>query len=465
MRYIGVDIHREFAEVAILEDGVARSGGRAAATPEGIRLLAESLAADDQVAIEATVNTFAVAKLLEEHVARVVISNPLKTRAIAEAKIKTDQIDAPVLAQLLAAGFLPEVWRPDEELQALRRLVAQRTRIVRERTRLKNQVQAVLHRNLVPRRPAADLFGEKGRGWLAEQELPVDDMVVAISLVAAIGDVGRFCSSGKLVSYLGLDPRVRQSGSQPARHGRISKQGRSQARGMLVEAAWACAKTPGPPRAFFVRIRGRRGEQVAAGATARKLAVLCWQMLSRGEDHAYARPSLVTQKRRTLELRAGAPPRRGQRGSTHRHNLKEVREAERAMSAQAEPATRSSPPAGRSRRRQVARVPPRGCDSRGPRRATCAAGPSSPIPALRYGGHPRLPAIVHRADDRALDTFIRAAQLGPVLGGGDHPLLGRGGHGRTSRAGSGRCSVARPPRSAPRRWTTSGPRGRRRSRA
>lgn len=381
MRYIGVDIHREFAEVAILEDGVARSGGRVAATPEGIRLLAESLAPDDQVAIEATVNTFAVAKLLEEHVARVVISNPLKTRAIAEAKIKTDQIDARVLAQLLAAGFLPEVWRPSEDLSALRRLVAQRTRIVRERTRLKNQIQAVLHRNLVPRCPAADLFGKKGRSWLADQELPADerilvesalrrldlagdelalierelagyalvspdtlrlmtipgvDMVVAISLVAAIGDVARFASSGKLVSYLGLDPRVRQSGSQPARHGRISKQGRSQARGMLVEAAWACAKTPGPLRAFFVRIRGRRGEQVAAVATARKLAVLCWQMLSRGEDYAYARPSLVAQKRRALELKSGAPSRRGQRGSTYRYNLKEVREAERAMSAQAE---------------------------------------------------------------------------------------------------------------------------------
>jgi hypothetical protein len=164
--------------------------------------------------------------------------------------------------------------------------------------------------------------------------IPGVHMVVAISLVAAIGDVARFRSSGKLVSYLGLAPRVRQSGKQPARYGRISKQGRSQARGMLVEAA--CAKTPGPLRAFFCCIRARRGEQVAAVATARKLAVLCWQMLSRREDYAYARPSLVTQKRRTLELKAGAPSRRGQRGSTYRYNLREVREAERAMSAQAE---------------------------------------------------------------------------------------------------------------------------------
>jgi hypothetical protein len=70
VRFVGVDIHREFAEVAVLEDGVVRGGGRVEATPEGIRVLADSLAPDDQVAIEATVNTMAVAKLLEERVAR-----------------------------------------------------------------------------------------------------------------------------------------------------------------------------------------------------------------------------------------------------------------------------------------------------------------------------------------------------------------------------------------------------------
>jgi transposase len=381
MRVIGLDVHREFAEVAIIEDGRVRAGGRVETTPEALRLFAQSLAKTDEVAIEATVNTFAIARLLDEHVARVVISNPLRTRAIAEAKVKTDKVDARVLAELLAAGYLPGIWRPDEELQALRRLVSRRSAIVRERTRLKNQVQAILHRNLLPRCPAADLFGKKGRAWLAEQALPPDeeiavgsalrrldvagdelslverelaqvglgsedvkrlltipgvDRTVALSLVAAIGDIARFPTARHLVSYLGLDPKVRQSGNQPARHGRISKQGRAQARGMLVESAWACAKTPGPLRAFFVRLRARRGEQVAAVATARKLAVLCWHLLARGQDYAYGRPSLVAQKLRALELAAGAPSRRGQRGSTYAYNLKEVRERERALSEQAE---------------------------------------------------------------------------------------------------------------------------------
>jgi transposase len=380
-RVFGLDVHRDFAEVALVEAGELRRVGRIGTSPEQLSAFAASLLRSDRLALEATINTFAIARLLERSGAQVVISNPMKTRAIAEAKVKTDKVDAAVLAQLLAADFLPAVWRPDGELEALRRLVAQRTRIVRERTRLKNQVQAVLYRNLVPRCPYKDLFGKKGRAWLAARPLPADeriavdstlrrldvagdelrlvegelakralasedsrrlmtipgvDLAVAISLVAAIGDITRFPSPRKLTSYLGLDPNVRQSGAQPARHGRISKKGRAQARGMLIEAAWACAKTPGPLRAFYQRVRARRGAQIAAVACARKLAVLCWQLLTRGEDYAFARPLLTAQKLRALELRAGAPRRSGQRGPASGYSVKELRERERAVNAQAE---------------------------------------------------------------------------------------------------------------------------------
>jgi transposase len=108
-RCIGLDVHREFAEVAIWEQGIVRSAGQIATTPEALRLFAESLCAYDEVALEATCNTHAIARLLERHVGRVVVSNPTKTRAIAEAKVKTDKVDAQVLAQLLAAGFLPSL--------------------------------------------------------------------------------------------------------------------------------------------------------------------------------------------------------------------------------------------------------------------------------------------------------------------------------------------------------------------
>ncbi len=78
----------------------------------------------------------------------------------------------------------------------------------------------------------------------------------------------------KLVSYLGLNPSVHQSGEGPAHHGRITKQGRGQARGMLVEAAWAAARSPGPFRAFYQRITARRGKHIAAVAIARKMAMV-----------------------------------------------------------------------------------------------------------------------------------------------------------------------------------------------
>jgi hypothetical protein len=144
---------------------------------------------------------------------------------------------------------------------------------------------------------------------------------VAAGLVAAIGDIRRFSSPQKLVSYVGLNSRVRQSGLGLAQHGRISKRGRSHARAMLVEAAWAAAKAPGPLRSFFLRIRARRGHQVAAVAVARKLAVLCWHLLTKDADYQWARPALVANKIRAMQLQAGQPPKKGnKRGAAYAYN-------------------------------------------------------------------------------------------------------------------------------------------------
>lgn len=375
-RYIGLDVHRDFAQVAIVEDGIVFDAGRVDCRPAALREWMTGLRSDDEVALEATGNSDAIATLLTSHVARVVVSNPLKTRAIAEANIKTDKVDARILAQLLAADFLPSVWLPDERTRRLRRQTMRRAHLVRQRTRLKNQVHAILHRNLLPRPPVADLFGTAGRRWLARQDLPNDehhtiealmrqldflgeelaladrelaaealadpvvrrlmtipgvDAVVALSVVAAVGDFGRFSSSDKLVAYLGLHPRVRQSGNQPASHGRITKAGRAQTRGMLVEAAWVAARAPGPLRAFYKRVKARRGFQVAVVATARKLAVLCWHLTVDGQDYAFARPSLVAFKQRKLALTAGAPRAHAHRGPGYDYNDKQLRRHEREV--------------------------------------------------------------------------------------------------------------------------------------
>ncbi len=122
----------------------------------------------------------------------------------------------------------------------------------------------------------------------------------------------------------------------------MTKQGRGHARGMLVEAAWAAARAPGPLRAFFLRVRARRGQHVAAVATARKLAALIWHLLSKGESYVWARPALHARKLRDLELKAGYRAARGQRGAAHAYNIKSHikshRDQERGWVEQAETA-------------------------------------------------------------------------------------------------------------------------------
>jgi transposase len=381
MRFIGLDVHRDFCEVAICFPGErARSAGRIATEPEQLRLFAESLDRGDRVVMESTGNALAIARALEGHVAELALANPMQVRAISHAKVKNDRYDARTLAELFQAGVLPTVWPGDERTRCLRRLTSRRSQLIRSRTRAKNEITAVLVRNLAGRPPASDLFGKRGRAWLAELELPDDerltvegclrqvdllsaevdaidrqiaesalhspeikrlmtipgvDVTTAATLIAAIGAVKRFPTDRHLVGYLGLDARVRQSGNTPARHGRISKQGSSPARHVLVEAAWAAIKTPGPLRAFYQRIRARRGAQIAIVAVARKLAVLSWQLLTKQEDYAFKRSTLVAKKLRAIELRAGAPRRTSRRTG---QSASERKQQERRLNEQAEQA-------------------------------------------------------------------------------------------------------------------------------
>jgi transposase len=361
MRSIALDVHRDFCEVAIKDGGELRSAGRIRTNREELELFAQSLAPSDQVALEATGPALQIKRIIEPHVGRVVIANTRKLRAIAEAKVKTDKVDARTLCELLAAGFLPEVFGPDERTRALRRRLARRAALVRQRTRAKNELHAVLARNLMGKPPMSDVFGVRGREWLCALELPADEretvagclrqvdvldsevglverelaktalasteirrlmsvpgvnLVSAATFWATVGDVGRFETPRKLVSYVGLDPRVRQSGEAPARHGHISKQGSPQARHMLCEAAWIVVRAPGPLRAFYQRVRARRGAQIALVATARKLCVLFWHLLTDEQDYAFGRPSLTRHKLRRLELIAGDRSRRGRRSGS-----------------------------------------------------------------------------------------------------------------------------------------------------
>ena len=387
MRIIGMDIHRTFAEVVALEGTTSKAIGRVGLTRAQLSAFACTLQATDHVIVEATGNATAVFEVLSPHVARVAIANPLQVHLIAKAKTKTDKIDARVLAQLYAAGFLPEVWVPDEATLSRRRQVTRRNQLTKQRVRLKAMTQSILHAHLVPRCPHTDVFGIKGRAWLRAQWLPDDereaielhiaeydrlteaqhgvereiartalgdshvkrlmtipgvDLVVAVGVMAAIGRVDRFSAPDKLVAYFGLNPSVHQSGEHAGYHGHITKSGRSNARHLLVEAAWQTVRSPGPMKAFYERVRARRGNHVAAVAVARKLAVLVWHMLTKAEDYAWVRPTLMAQKLRALQLVAGMPAKRGQKGSAYDYNLPERRYADRAAAENAEARYRSA---------------------------------------------------------------------------------------------------------------------------
>ncbi len=235
-------------------------------------------------------------------------------------------------------------------------------------------------RCLIGKPPMSDLFGVAGRKWLRQLELPVEEcetveacmrhiefldteiaevervvaryalscsearrlmsvpgvnVICAATFLAAIGDIHRFKTSRELVGYLGLDPRVRQSGSSPAKGGRISKRGSGSVRWALVDAAQSVVHQPGPMRAFYERLRARRGHQIAVVAVARKLAVLFWCLLSREEQYAHQQPSLTAKKMRLLEIQGGAPTRKGKPTGVWATREK-MREAEKALAMQAE---------------------------------------------------------------------------------------------------------------------------------
>ena len=269
---------------------------------------------------------------------------------------------------------MPEVWTPDPETRRLRREVAGRAALVRQRTQVRNRIHAVLHRCLVDS-PVTDLFGTAGQAWLKEVALPEDERaqvdaalrvheaieaeialleqrlakvaladerverlmtipgigaVSALALVAIIGEVRRFRRPGKLISYLGLDPRVHQSGEREAWIGHISRAGHAHARGLLVEAAHKAVGAPGPLRAFFGRIERRRGFAIALVAVARKLAVLAWYILSTGERYRYERATVVRDKRRRLLRIAGQTIERRRRAAAGEPSLVALREQELA---------------------------------------------------------------------------------------------------------------------------------------
>ena len=356
LRFVGCDVHKRTAVFTILlEDGTLFATYTVPVTREALTAFAErQLTGEDRLAMEATTNTWAVAGVLRPLVKEIVIGNPLKVRAIAEAKIKTDKVDSRVLAELLRCDYLPRVWQPDAETQRLRRLTHRRAALVSDRTRLKNRLHSILHHCLIPL-PECDLFSKRGMAWLretplAEEEaqardsdlrlleqteleivqlderlvreawqdekvrlvmsIPGIDYTVAQTCLAAIGDVSRFANAKKLAAYLGLNPSTRQSGEH-CYHGKITKQGNAHARWLLVQAAQHLGQYRGPLGQTMRKMIKRKNRSVAVVACARKLAVLLWHVLTSGEPFRYAPARSLETKYSRLRVRATGQRRRG----------------------------------------------------------------------------------------------------------------------------------------------------------
>jgi transposase len=333
MNSVGIDLHKSRSHVAVLDEGGRRLLSRRIYNDPAtfLELLGE-IDGESKIALEATYGWEWLADVLEEAGYELHLAHPLRTKAIASARVKTDSVDALTLAHLLRTELLPEAYIAPRELRDLRDLLRHRVALTHMRSALKNRVHALIARQGI-RHEHTDLFGKAGLLFLAGLELRepprrrLDSMLALIAdfdrevaattreidqrarhddrvgvlcqirgvgpytamlVIAEIGDITRFAKARKLCAWAGLTPTVRSSDGK-ARLGHITRQGSRPLRWALVEAAQQNVRGSGPLREDFERIKKRRGKKIAKVAVARKILTLCYYGLRDGEIRCLAR--------------------------------------------------------------------------------------------------------------------------------------------------------------------------------
>lgn len=342
-RFVALDLHKHYVVVAAVnrDQEVVLKPRRL--TIGGLATWAQAnLLPSDQVVIEATGNAWTVHDLLSPLVQGCLVADARQVKWIAHAAVKTDKQDVLRLAKLLAARLIPEVWVPPQPVRELRALIAHRTSLVRAQTRVKNQLQSVIHRfSLQP--PKGQVFADKNREWwldlplsstealrlrqnmrtldhlkqeLTEVEselrhlstcelwkdfvpylvqLPGFGLITAMTVLAAIGDITRFPDAKHLVGYAGLGAGVHDSGETHRGKG-ITKTGRRDLRRVLVEAAWTAVETHPYWKAQFQRLLRHKHKNQAIVAIARRLLVAIWHVLGERVADKNAVPGMVAFK-------------------------------------------------------------------------------------------------------------------------------------------------------------------------
>lgn len=349
--YVGLDAHKKYC-LAVGQDEAGRKvmEKRFCGTGPELQNFVSSLKRRDQVVIEACGTWMHIYDALTERGIQVRLAHPLKTKAIASARIKTDRIDANILAHLLRANLVPEAWVPPVGIRELRSITRYRAGLVKLQTQVKNHVHALLMRNGIEYE-FSDLFGKTGLEFLSALDerlksidsgilrscmntlahlgpeikrvsdhiasiveedddvrllmtIPGIDVYSAALITAEIGDIRRFPTYKQLCSYAGIVPSLHRSG-KAVHYGRITKQGSKWLRWILAQVVNHLIRRHGKLHDFYIRmVRRGKGKNTARVALARKLLRVIWCMLTRREPFREESEGLTTMKYKRMEQRA-----------------------------------------------------------------------------------------------------------------------------------------------------------------
>lgn len=334
--YLGIDLHLKRTYMVLMDDTGEVIDERRISNNNIETYLKKNVPRETYAVLEATRNWAFMYDLLSLHVKRVELAHPKKLKAIATATVKTDRIDAKVLANLARLNFLPIAYAAPKVIRDLRMYSRHREWLIRQRTQAKNRIHAVLSSyNLVS--PVKDLFGVQGRTFLndaltqvrptakrvigdnltlidhldeqvaaLEADLTLNDdqkkdasllktmpgvgQLIATTILAEIGGIQRFNSPKALCHWAGLTPRVRIS-DQVVRHGRITKQGSPYLRAAMTRAANVACRISPKWCLVHARLLPRCGKTGAKVAIARRLLTVIYFMLKRQEPYQENYPS------------------------------------------------------------------------------------------------------------------------------------------------------------------------------
>jgi len=321
MNYVGMDVHKLFCQTCVLDEQKEEIANDKVRTDrDSIERYVKNFDDDTKFAIEATIRSRFVYRILTAKGFEVKVADPKALAAITRSKKKTDLNDARILAKMLYLDEIPETYVPDERIMKIRDLTRNRKQLVERSTAIKNQIHATITEEGVWIPPKTDIFTNERKGWLRSlgmlsvdinlncldvtgenikhydklidevfnetpeaqllETIPGVGVLSAVSIIAEIGDASRFSSPDQLCAYSGLVPSVRQSGSS-AHYGRITKQGPPQLRALMIECMHMHAQHDPDSRlsGFFQRKTNERGRKKAVVAGGRKMLRIIYYML------------------------------------------------------------------------------------------------------------------------------------------------------------------------------------------